>query len=308
MKANVLISGGSGYIGKHLISTLKDVGNLYTITKYESDMMIDDEVKWRKCDIFVLKDMIEALKDIDIAIYYLDPNKKSAKLTQSTARNLNIIASHNMAKACKVNNVKKIIYIKGSPFDIETMEILSSTGIEVQVTEQSIKRPAVSIELQKSKIDDVRSVDRMPIPYKWDLEDVVKYYFQWLQETSGTLVRTELIGDIYYVYFQHRSKPLLKLKRVHPNIDEDIIQFKVIGGSLTVDLYEDNGMLEFRKLRITNEFMVHLFNYVPRLPWSIYYLSQAPIHNVTMKGFEVDCRIKDFQLRSIAGEVKKYTK
>lgn len=308
MKANVLISGGSGYIGKHLISTLKDIGNLYTITKYESDMMIDDEVTWRKCDIFVLKDMIEALKNIDIAIYYLDPNKKSAKLTQSTARNLNIIASHNMAKACKVNNVKKIIYIKGSPFDIETMEILSSTGIEVQVTEQSIKRPAVSIELQKSKIDDVRSVDRMPIPYKWDLEDVVKYYFQWLQETSGTLVRTELIGDIYYVYFQHRSKPSLKLKRVHPNIDEDIIQFKVIGGSLTVDLYEDNGMLEFRKLRLKNEFIVHLFNYVPRLPWSIYYLSQAPIHNVTMKGFEVDCRIKDFQLRSIAGEVKKYTK
>lgn len=61
MKANVLISGGSGYIGKHLISTLKDIGNLYTITKYESDM-IDDEVTWRKCDIFVIKDMIEALK------------------------------------------------------------------------------------------------------------------------------------------------------------------------------------------------------------------------------------------------------
>lgn len=39
MKANVLISGGSGYIGKHLISTLKDVGNLYTITKYEADMI-----------------------------------------------------------------------------------------------------------------------------------------------------------------------------------------------------------------------------------------------------------------------------
>ncbi|UTI84425.1 hypothetical protein NIT60_08045 [Mammaliicoccus sciuri] len=62
MKANVLISGGSGYIGKHLISTLKDIGNLYTITKYESDMMIDDEVTWRKCDIFVLKDMIGSIE------------------------------------------------------------------------------------------------------------------------------------------------------------------------------------------------------------------------------------------------------
>ncbi|MEB7724280.1 NAD-dependent epimerase/dehydratase family protein [Mammaliicoccus fleurettii] len=307
MKANVLISGGSGYIGKHLISTLKDVGNLYTITKYEADM-IDMDITWRKCDIYVLKDMIDALEGIDIAIYYLDPNKKSAKLTQSTARNLNLLASDNMAKACKENNVKKIIYITGSPFDQETIDTLKSTGIEVQATEQSIKRPAVSIELQKSKFDDVRSVDRMPIPYEWDMEQVVKYYFEWLQETSGTLVTTELIGDTYNVYFKHRSNPLLKLQRITPSIHEDLIQFKVVGGALVVNLYEDNGVLEFRKLRLTNEFIVHLYNYIPRIPWSIYYLSQAPIHNVTMKGFEVDCRIKDFQLRTTAGEIKKYTK
>lgn len=307
MKANVLISGGSGYIGKHLISTLKDVGNLFTITKYKADM-IDKDITWRKCDIYVLKDMIEALEGIDIAIYYLDPNKKSAKLTQSTARNLNLLASDNMAKACKENNVKKIIYITGSPFDQETIDTLKSTGIEVQVTEQSIKRPAVSIELQKSKFDDVRSVDRMPIPYDWDMEQVVKYYFEWLQETSGTLVTTELIGDTYNVYFKHRSNPLLKLQRITPSIHEDLIQFKVVGGTLAVNLYEDNGVLEFRKLKLTNEFIVHLYNYIPRIPWSIYYLTQAPIHNVTMKGFEVDCRIKDFQLRTSAGEIKKYTK
>lgn len=264
MKANVLISGGSGYIGKHLISTLKDVGNLYTITKYEADM-IDMDITWRKCDIYVLKDMIDALEGIDIAIYYLDPNKKSAKLTQSTARNLNLLASDNMAKACKENNVKKIIYITGSPFDQETIDTLKSTGIEVQATEQSIKRPAVSIELQKSKFDDVRSVDRMPIPYEWDMEQVVKYYFEWLQETSGTLVTTELIGDKYNVYFKHRSNPLLKLQRITPSIHEDLIQFKVVGGALAVNLYEDNGVLEFRKLRLTNEFIVHLYNYIPRI-------------------------------------------
>ena len=73
-------------------------------------------------------------------------------------------------------------------------------------------------------------------------------------------------------------------------------------------MYEDNGILEFRRFKETNEFMVHLFNYIPRIPWGIYYLSQAPIHNVTLKGFEIDCRIKDFQLRSEAGESKKYTK
>lgn len=307
MKPNVLISGGSGYIGKHLIHTLKDIGNLYAITKYEEDMT-EEDVLWRKCDIFVLKDMREALKDIDIAIYYLDPNKKSAKLTQSNARNLNIIASDNMARACKANNVKQIIYITGSPFDQETIQTLKSYGTEVIETEQSIKRPAVSIELQRSKYDDVRSVHRMPLPYSWNLEQGMKYYFEWLEETSGTLVRIKHYKDTYYIYFKHSNKPLLQLQRERHDIGDDIIQFKVVGGTLAVNMYEDNGILEFRRFKETNEFMVHLFNYIPRIPWGIYYLSQAPIHNVTLKGFEIDCRIKDFQLRSEAGESKKYTK
>ncbi len=307
MKPNVLISGGSGYIGKHLIHTLKDIGNLYAITKYEEDMT-EEDVLWRKCDIFVLKDMIEALKDIDIAIYYLDPNKKSAKLTKINERNLNIISSDNMAIACKANNVKQIIYITGSPFDQETIQTLKSYGTEVIETEQSIKRPAVSIELQRSKYDDVRSVHRMPLPYSWNLEQGMEYYFEWLEETSGTLVRIKHYKDTYYIYFKHSNKPLLQLQRERHDIGDDIIQFKVVGGTLAVNMYEDNGILEFRRFKETNEFMVHLFNYIPRIPWGIYYLSQAPIHNVTLKGFEIDCRIKDFQLRSEAGESKKYTK
>ena len=148
----------------------------------------------------------------------------------------------------------------------------------------------------------------MPLPYSWNLEQGMEYYFEWLEETSGTLVRIKHYKDTYYIYFKHSNKPLLQLQRERHDIGDDIIQFKVVGGTLAVNMYEDNGILEFRRFKKTNEFMVHLFNYIPRIPWGIYYLSQAPIHNVTLKGFEIDCRIKDFQLRSEAGESKKYTK
>lgn len=307
MKANILISGASGYIGKHLIESLDGVGNIYALTKYKEDM-INDNIRWRKCDIYNIEEMITALENIDIAIYYLDPNKKSAKLTQSNARNLNKIASDNMSRACRINGVKKIVYISGSPFDEETIETLKSSEVEVEVTEQSIKRPAVSIELQRSKYNDVRSVHRMPLPYGWEINDAVVYYFNWLQETSGTLVQTKLLSDTFNVFFKHSEKPLLQLKEKKEIIDQDIIRFEISGGKLAVNRYRKNGTLEFRKIKETNEFMVHLYDYVPRLPWGVYYFSQAPIHNVTMKGFEVDCRIKDFQLRTNAGQLNKYTK
>ena len=43
--------------------------------------------------------------------------------------------------------------------------------------------------------------------------------------------------------------------------------------------------------------MVHLYDYIPKLFWPIYYFIQAPIQGLFMRGFEIDCRIKHFQGR-----------
>ena len=39
------------------------------------------------------------MSGMNIAVFYLDPNKNSAKLTQATARDLNLIAADNFARA-----------------------------------------------------------------------------------------------------------------------------------------------------------------------------------------------------------------
>ncbi len=50
---------------------------------------------------------------MDIAIYYLDPTKHSAKLTQATARDLNLIAADNFGRtAAKNGKVKLFILVE----------------------------------------------------------------------------------------------------------------------------------------------------------------------------------------------------
>ncbi|MEJ7493316.1 3-beta hydroxysteroid dehydrogenase, partial [Staphylococcus lugdunensis] len=54
--------------------------------------------------------------------------------------------------------------------------------------------------------------------------------------------------------------------------------------------------------------IVHLYDYIPKMFWPVYYFVQAPLQGIMMRGFEVDCRIKHFQGRVQSGEKIKYTK
>ena len=42
---------------------------------------------------------------MDVAVFYLDPTKNSAKLTQAT-RDLNLIAADNFGRAAAINQIK----------------------------------------------------------------------------------------------------------------------------------------------------------------------------------------------------------
>ena len=48
--------------------------------------------------------------------------------------------------------------------------------------------------------------------------------------------------------------------------------------------------------------LVHLYDYIPKMFWPVYYFVQAPLQGIMMRGFEVDCRIKHFQGRVQSGE------
>ncbi|MCH4336280.1 NAD(P)H-binding protein [Staphylococcus haemolyticus] len=230
MKPNVLLAGGSGYIGKYISSVIEKDANIYALSKYPNTKKEDnDRIIWLKRDIYNYTDVVKGMEGMDIAVFYLDPNKNSAKLTQATARDLNLIAADNFARAAAQQGVSKIVYISGSRFDSETVQRLENYGVPVEKTNTQIKRPHINAELQMSKYDDIRTAMRMILPRKWTLSYLVDYF-------------------------------------------------------------------------------VHLYDYIPKLLWPIYYFVQAPLQGLIMRGFEIDCRIKHFNGRVQSGEKMKYTK
>ena len=305
MKPKVLLAGATGYIGKNLIASIKSEAQLYTLSKYPKEEEVQ-EVIWLKKDIYNYRDVVDALEGMDIAIYYLDPTKHSAKLTDATAKDLNLIAADNFGRAAAINKVTKIIYIGGSRFDRETVERLSAYGVTVEETENRVERPHVSAELQVSKYDDVRTAMNMQLPVNWSLEHMVKAYMSWLNETKGTIIHSYNEGDNFFIYLKRKDRPLLILHKVQTA--EDIITMHLVGGSLTKPNIKKQGKLEFRLLKGSSKVMVHLHDYIPKVIWPIYYVSQAPFQKMMLRGFDVNCRIKNFQERLRSGESMKYTK
>jgi len=110
-KNKVVIAGASGYIGQNLLKKLKNKANLVGLSR--NKRKDTKEVEWRSCDLFSLADAEDALKDADVAVYLVHSMIPSAKLTQASFEDMDVILADNFARAAKRQNVKEIIYLSG---------------------------------------------------------------------------------------------------------------------------------------------------------------------------------------------------
>lgn len=109
------------------------------------------------------------------------------------------------------------------------------------------------------------------------------HYFQWLAATSKGLIRVQYQENTYKLYFCLLNKPLLTLTCKEAN--DTIALFSVSGGLLAKQ--NQNGTFAF--LRSKNdkaEFIIALEQFKTNLPWFLYRITQAPIHEIVMSQYQ----------------------
>ena len=142
-KLKVAIIGASGFVGSHLIDSLKDNEELDLVALSRSKP--NSEVLHKPCDLFSLLDIEDGLEGADIAIYLVHSMAPSAHLDQGNFRDYDLIVVDNFLRACKKKNIKQIIYLGGiTPKDdlklsdhldsrLEIEEFIKSSHIPVTV-------------------------------------------------------------------------------------------------------------------------------------------------------------------------------
>ncbi|WP_233190861.1 NAD(P)H-binding protein [Sporosarcina sp. P19] len=112
-KLVVAVAGASGYIGNNLLKKLKGKAKVIGLSRNGDRRENTEDVEWRSCDLFSMKDAEKSLAGADIAVYLVHSMLKSAKLSQGAFEDMDVILADNFAQAAKKQGIKQIVYLGG---------------------------------------------------------------------------------------------------------------------------------------------------------------------------------------------------
>ncbi|RXI97854.1 hypothetical protein DS745_15955 [Anaerobacillus alkaliphilus] len=110
--------------------------------------------------------------------------------------------------------------------------------------------------------------------------ELARVYFQWLSSASKKMIKVKETQNQFELFVTFIPKPLLILTLIEA--DDERAIYLVSGGLLA----KSNQQGTFSFLRFDHHSMIALQHFQPRLPWWLYILTQAPIHELVMTSFQ----------------------
>ena len=114
MALTVAISGARGFVGGRLAEVLAPRARVIGLSRGRAHASAEGPVaQWRQCDLFSYEDAHAALEGVDVAFYLVHAMMPTARLTQASFEDLDVISADNFARAAKARGVRQIIYLGG---------------------------------------------------------------------------------------------------------------------------------------------------------------------------------------------------
>ena len=133
MIKNILVTGGSGFIGSHLVDQLKK--KKYKVTVVDLKRPKRKDIKFVKGNILNLNFLKKITRKIDI-VYHLAGVSDITKVKKTPIKTIksHILSCSYLLEACRVNTVKRIlfassIYVHGKQGNLYTSSKLASENI-----------------------------------------------------------------------------------------------------------------------------------------------------------------------------------
>lgn len=151
--------------------------------------------------------------------------------------------------------------------------------------EETLKRDAgVPVTRPRRRVtheDSVRSIQRLP-SVELDTHGIAIEYMKWLPSFFPALIQVKSSEATQRVefYFTFLKKPLLILQFIQETLGIHREKFHIVGGILSKTSH--TGWLEFRQIDHKKYTLASIHEFVPRLPWRLYVMTQAPLHRLVM--------------------------
>lgn len=113
-RVRVAVAGASGFIGTALCQALAEDLDVLALTRSPARARapaLDPRIRWRHCDLFSIQDLTAALSGCEQAVYLVHSLAPSSRLTQASARDLDLILADNFARAAAANGIRQIVCV-----------------------------------------------------------------------------------------------------------------------------------------------------------------------------------------------------
>ncbi len=142
-------------------------------------------------------------------------------------------------------------------------------------------------------VSNVRSVQRLVLPKGRSAAWTGKDYAQWLPRNLKPFIKVEEMDERLHFLLFGMKKPLLELTYSAERSTDDRVLYYITGGLLA---HDDNtsrrGRLEFREVLNGQYVMVAIHEFIPKLPWFLYSMTQALAHLWVMHRYGRYLRLK----------------
>jgi len=143
----VAVAGATGFVGKNLLVALREQYRVIGLTRSPTRAAQKDDsgIEWRHCDLFSMGQVEAALEGVDYAIYLVHSMLPTARLTQASFLDLDVLLADNFARAAEHEGVKQILYLGGiRPADDDlSRHMLSRLEVEAVLGARNVPTTAL---------------------------------------------------------------------------------------------------------------------------------------------------------------------
>ena len=139
----IAVAGANGFIGRSLIEILLNETDFHIIALSRREKhSLNPRLKWKKCDLFSLKDVEESIAEAQIGIYLVHSMVPTARLDQGSFSDYDLILADNFARAVSSLEVNHLIYLGGITSDVKSQSDHLQSRLDVELIFRQFKIPA----------------------------------------------------------------------------------------------------------------------------------------------------------------------
>lgn len=299
----VVIAGGTGAVGAALARRLSEHHEVLALrppARGESAPETQGDGAW-PADLSSIPDAEVALAGAETVVVLAQARRPPARLTRAALDDLDRLIADSLARAVRRVGARRVVVFRCGDDDVR-LPLLAQAGVPLSVlsgggedpvaalAELVDAPPGTSRELppwqgEAPRVDEPRlqvcSIQRYARPAGWTAEQLARAYFDWLP-SAAPLTRVRARPGVYSLHVLGVRG--LALRHLPGRSSDDSYVLQVADGAL-VRRTHPLQHLEFRVLLDGVTAMAALCGYEPSLPWPVYRISQALMHERVMRRF-----------------------